>query len=56
LDLENNNVINLCDLNSYINKQKHIMELIPEIKNIIILMKLIQSETQQNKAFDKRKI
>ena len=32
LDLENNNVINLCDLDSDINKQKQIMELIPEIR------------------------
>jgi hypothetical protein len=32
LDLENNNVINLCDLDSGINKQKQIMELIPEIR------------------------
>ena len=32
LDLKNNNVINLCDLDSDINKQKQIMELIPEIR------------------------
>ena len=32
LDLENNNVINLCDLDSDTNKQKQIMELIPEIR------------------------
>ena len=32
LDLENKNIINLCDLDSDINKQKQIMELIPEIR------------------------
>lgn len=32
LNLENNNVINLCNLDSDINKQKQIMELIPEIR------------------------
>ena len=32
LYLENNNLINLCDLDSDTNKQKQIMELIPEIR------------------------
>lgn len=32
LDLENNNIINLCDLDEYNDKQKQIMELIPEIR------------------------
>lgn len=32
LDLENNNIINLCDLDNEYDKQKQIMELIPEIR------------------------
>jgi len=32
LDLENNNIINLCDLDEDNDKQKQIMELIPEIR------------------------
>ena len=32
LDLENNNIINLCDLDNKYDKQKQIMELIPEIR------------------------
>ena len=32
LDLENNNIINLCDLDENNDKQKQIMELIPEIR------------------------
>ena len=32
LDLENNNIINLCDLDEDNDKQKKIMELIPEIR------------------------
>ena len=32
LDLENNNIINLCDLDNEYDKQKKIMELIPEIR------------------------
>ena len=32
LDLENNNIINLCDLDNEYDKQQQIMELIPEIR------------------------
>ena len=32
LNLENNNIINLCDLDNEYDKQKQIMELIPEIR------------------------
>ena len=32
LDLENNNIINLCDLDEDNDKQKQIMELIPELR------------------------
>ena len=32
LDLENNNIINLCDLDNEYDKQKQIIELIPEIR------------------------
>ena len=31
LDLENNNIINLCDLDNEYDKQKQIMDIIPEI-------------------------
>ena len=32
LDLENNNIINLCELDNDLEKQQKIMELIPEIR------------------------